>query len=184
MATKFSVWQRRLHRWGAALIALPVLVIFGSGVLLHLKKDAAWIQPPEHKGSPGRLEASFERILEALRAVPEAGVRGWEDVDRLDVRPEKGMLKVRCRNSWEVQIDTATGGVLQVAYRRSDLIESIHDGSFFHTWVKSWIFFPAGLVLLGLWLTGVYLFLLPHWVSWRRKLAMTAGISDPRSSSA
>ena len=43
---------------------------------------------------------------------------GVQDIDRLDVRPGKGMLKVRCKNSWEVQIDANSGKVLQVAYRR------------------------------------------------------------------
>ena len=74
-----------------------------------------------------------------------------------------GMVKVRCENRWEVQIDTATGEVLQVAYRRSDLIESMHDGSFFHEHAKLWIFLPSGVILLGLWLTGMYLWILPKW---------------------
>ena len=72
------------------------------------------------------------------------------------------MLKLRGKNRWEVQIDTKTGDVLQVAYRMSDLIESIHDGSFFHKKIKLWLFLPAGLILFGLWVTGIYLFLLPH----------------------
>ncbi len=59
--------------------------------------------------------------------------------------------------------------MLQVAYRRSDLIESIHDGSFFHDRAKLWVFLPAGLILIGLWVTGVYLWLLPHLVKRRRK---------------
>ncbi|MFN6320910.1 MAG: PepSY domain-containing protein, partial [Bacteroidota bacterium] len=31
---------------------------------------------------------------------------------------------------WEVQLDGATGNVLQISQRRSDLIEDLHDGSF------------------------------------------------------
>ena len=52
--------------------------------------------------------------------------------------------------------------MLQTAYRRSDLIESIHDGSFFHDKVKLFVFFPAGVIVLGLWITGIYLWLLPY----------------------
>ncbi len=78
------------------------------------------------------------------------------------------MLKVQCKNSWEIQLDAQSGQILQVAYRRSDLIESIHDGSWFHSRAKMWLFFPAGVIVLGLWLTGIYLFFLPHWVRWRR----------------
>jgi uncharacterized iron-regulated membrane protein len=165
---KLSILQRKLHRWGALLIALPVLVVIGTGILLQLKKDFEWIQPRENKGHPGALDASFDRILETLRTVPEAKVKTWADVNRLDVRPDKGMVKVWCKNHWEVQLDTSTAAVLQVAYRRSDLIESLHDGSWFHDAAKRWVFLPAAVILFGLWLTGIYLFFLPHWVKWRR----------------
>lgn len=43
-------------------------------------------------------------------------------------------------------------------YRRSDLIESIRDGSFFGgDWVKLGLFLPAGLVLLLLWFSGLWM---------------------------
>ena len=106
--------------------------------------------------------------LKASQQVPEAEVGSWDDIERLDVRPAKGMVKVRCKNQWEVQLDAKTGEILQVAYRRSDVIESIHDGSFFHDNVKLWVFLPAGLILAVLWATGIYLFLLPHLVKWRK----------------
>jgi len=70
------------------------------------------------------------------------------------------VIKIRSKNRWEIQIDHQTGKVMQVAYRRSDLIESIHDGSFFHDKVKIWVFLPSAIVLLTLWITGVYLFVI------------------------
>jgi len=82
-------------------------------------------------------------------------------VARLDVRPGKGAVKVRAENGWEVQVDTHTGKILQVARRRSDLIESIHDGSYFHPRFKLWVFLPAGLMLALLLLTGLPLFFQP-----------------------
>ena len=168
---KFHLLTRKIHYWGAIAAALPVVVIICSGILLQVKKQAAWVQPPERKGSGEIPGVSFDQILAACRAVPESGIRTWEDVDRVDVRPGKGMLKVVAKNRWEVQLDSATGKVLQSAYRRSDLIESIHDGSWFHDFAKLWLFLPAGITLLLLWLTGIYLFLLPIRVR-RRKAAL------------
>lgn len=110
----------------------------------------------------------FSRVLEVVRGMPECDVSTWADVDRLDVRPDKGVIKVRCNNRWEVQLDAASGDVLQSAYRRSDLIESIHDGSWFHDKAKLWLFVPVALILLGLWGSGLYLFLLPYLVKRRR----------------
>ena len=51
-------------------------------------------------------------------------------IDRIDVRPDKGMVKFTFKsNFYEVQLDGATGSLLQIELRRSDVIEKIHDGS-------------------------------------------------------
>lgn len=160
--------NRWTHRWGSILILIPTAVILASGLILQLKKESEWIQPATKAGSATGVSLPFERILAVVKEVPEAQVSTWEDIDRLDVRPGKGMLKVRCKNSWEIQVDANSGKVLQVAYRRSDLIESIHDGSFFHHSAKLWIFFPTALILMVLWGTGAYLFALPYIARWKR----------------
>ncbi|MEM6673587.1 MAG: PepSY domain-containing protein [Planctomycetota bacterium] len=162
--------NRRLHRMGALLAAAPLLVVITSGILLQLKKDWGWVQPPTQRGSTSELTIDWDTIIQSAASVPEAGILSWDDVDRLDVRPGKGMLKVRGKNRWEVQVDAVTGAVLQSSYRRSDLIESIHDGSVFHERAKLWIFLPTALVLLALWVTGIYLWLLPHLVRRRRRV--------------
>jgi hypothetical protein len=158
---------------------MPALVIIGSGVVLQLKKDVHWIQPESQRGSEGPPQISFEDILAAARSVEAAEIDGWEDIDRLDVRPDRGMLKIRSLNRWEIQIDTASAEVLQVALRRSDLIETIHDGSFFHDNIKLWIFFPTAIILLFMWLTGVYLFVVPFLArrKKRQRLARKASVT-------
>lgn len=152
---------RRWHRVGAIVVALPFVVVILTGLLLQLKKEVAWVQPPTQQGAQETPTLPYAELLVAVRGVPEAEVEGWQDIDRLDVRPDKGMVKVRCRNGIEVQVDNHSGKVLQVAVRRSDWLESLHDGSWFHDRAKLWIFLPAGVVVLGLWLTGLYLWWLP-----------------------
>lgn len=174
MRSRWPRLNRRLHRWGAILVALPVLVVVLSGIVLQLKKESAWIQPATARGSSSELAIGFDQILAAAASVPEARVASWDDVDRLDVRPSKGVAKVRAKSRFEVQVDTATGEVVQTAYRRSDLIEAIHDGSWFHDSIKLWVFLPSAIVLLGLWMTGVYLWLLPHLVRRRKWRAARA----------
>ena len=159
--------SRVLHRWGSIIALVPMTIIIVSGIALQLKKESPYIQPPTQRGVGTDLAIGFERILEAAKTVPEAEIESWEDVDQLDVRPGEGVVKVRCKNRYEVQIDTETAEILQVAVRRSDLIESIHDGSYFNDHFKLWVFLPAGIVLAMLVITGIYLFLLPYLV--RRK---------------
>lgn len=45
-------------------------------------------------------------------------VTGWDDVNRLDIRPARGMVKAWLMNGYEVQVDLSTGRVLQTAKRR------------------------------------------------------------------
>lgn len=156
------IWNRRLHRWGAIGVAVPFLLVLVTGLLLQVKKQVPWVQPVEQRTTTEVPSVGFDRILAAAAAHPQAGIQSWADIDRVDVRPGKGILKVIGNSRWELQLDIATGEVLQVAYRRSDLIESLHDGSFFTDAAKLWIFLPVALIVLGLWITGMYLWILPY----------------------
>lgn len=166
---KKSVFNRKVHRWIAVVTALPVLIVILSGIILQVKKELDWVQPPTMKGEGSEPALCFDRILNIAREVPEAGIREWQDIDRLDVRPGKGVVKVRAKNRWKIQIDTMNDEVLQVAMRRSDLIESIHDGSFFHEHFKLWVFLPSAVLFIGIWGTGIYLFLFPYLNRKKRK---------------
>lgn len=161
MASSWNRWSRKLHRWGALLIFIPLSLVIVSGLLLQVKKQVTWIQPATINGVGQSPEIDWEQILESTAGIADSGVKSWTDIDRVDVRPGKGMAKVQCKNRWEVQVDLQTGEVLAANYRRSDFIESLHDGSFFSDNAKLWIFLPNGLILLGLWCTGVYLWWLP-----------------------
>ena len=175
MPFSWNRWSRKLHRWGAILTCLPLLLVIVSGLLLQVKKQVTWIQPPTLRGTGTTPEIQWETILESTSQVSEAEVDSWDDIDRLDVRPGKGMAKIQCKNRWEVQVDLATGTVLASNYRRSDLIESLHDGSFFTDAAKLWLFLPNGLILLALWCTGIYLWWLPIGVKRKKRRKMTNG---------
>ncbi len=170
LTNRLNRWSRTLHRWGAVLCALPVLIVIATGLLLLVKKQVPWVQPPTTTGllTNATPEQTWSDILDVLRGIEEADVTDWEDIDRLDVRPALGIVKVRCNNCWEVQLDLASGDVLASTYRRSDLIESLHDGSFIGASAKLWLFLPSGILMLLLWITGIWLWYLP-WHNRRRK---------------
>lgn len=172
-------WTRKLHRWGALLTVLPMVLVIGSGLLLQVKKQLPWVQPPTQKGEARVPILSFQQILDVARAQPEANIGGWDDIERLDIRPSKGIVKVKSNSSWELQIDTRSGAVLSTKYRRSDWIESLHDGSWFGDGAKLWVFLPNGLVLLGLWATGIYLWCLPVFQKRANRRRRTRNATSP-----
>ena len=167
---KFNLLIRKTHYWATAVIAIPTLIIVVTGLLLQIKKEWTWVQPAERRGTGTSPSIEFSQILAAVRREPDLGVKDWDDVQRIDVRPGRGVAKVWLKNGFEVQIDLGTGAVLQSAYRRSDWIESIHDGSFFAgDTSKLGVFLPSGIVLLAMWFTGVWMFFVPFWMKRKRR---------------
>lgn len=157
----FNVLNRKVHYWASAIIAIPLFIIICTGVVLQLKKHWTWVQPPEQRGSVTAPAIELSDILDILKREPSLNVRSWDDVNRLDVRPDKGVVKAWLKSDWEAQIDLGTGEILQVWVRRSDWIESIHDGSIFGDAVKLGLFFPTAVTLLLLWLGGMWMWLYP-----------------------
>ncbi|HAI97887.1 MAG: hypothetical protein CL866_00485 [Cycloclasticus sp.] len=158
MKVNWKKFNRKVHYWGSIICAIPIGIIIITGTILILKKQIEWVQPPTIKGKGITPLVSFAEIFDASRKVQQANIQSWEDIDRLDIRPSKGVIKVRGKNQWEIQIDHQSLKILNIAYRRSDFIESIHDGSYFHDNVKLFVFFPSAILLLILWGTGLYLF--------------------------
>ncbi len=166
---RLNVLTRRVHYWATLGIALPVVVIIVTGVLLQVKKQWTFVQPAEIRGTGTTPTIDLKGIVAAVRGVPSLNVRGWDDIKRIDIRADRGLAKVTVAGDWEVQVDLGTGAVLQTAYRRSDLIESLHDGSFFlGNITKLGLFLPTGVALCVMWLTGLWMFWLPFSVKRRR----------------
>lgn len=162
-------------------MALPLMLMIGAGIFLMLKKEFDWIQPSTVAGSEAGVPSlSVAELFEAAKSASNANLKSWDDLDRLDFKLGKGVAKFVGHNNWEVQVDTHTGDVLQVSFRRSDIIESLHDGSFFSDGVKLYLFLPAGIVLFILWCTGLYLFFLPH-LKKRQKRQKKKGLLKPNS---
>ena len=161
---------RQVHYWLSLAVFIPAIIIFVAGGFLMLKKEVAWIQPPTAKGvvSNEIPAVGFESMLDQARKHPQAQISKWSDIDRIDLRVDKGIAKLRAHSGWEVQIDTSTGEVLNVAFRRSDIIEQIHDGSYFSDGVKLFVFLPTGILLIIMWGTGIYLFFLPRIRKWQK----------------
>tara|TARA_B100000029_G_scaffold85276_1_gene75769 strand:+ start:104 stop:616 length:513 start_codon:yes stop_codon:yes gene_type:complete len=168
---KLNKQLRKIHYWISPFIFIPILIILSTGILLQLKKQSDWIQPPIQQGVSNIPSIEFQQMLEAAKSVPEAEINSWDDIDRIDVRPEKGISKIRSNNQWEIQIDNQTNEILLVEYRRSDIIESIHDGSFFTDYVKFGWFLPTAVLLIVMSISGIYMFLLPLFMK-RKKVKL------------
>ena len=153
-------------------IAVPLVVVIISGILLQLKKQLPYVQPVEQSGIVHEPVVTPAGYLEAINAAKQDGDVTWKDVQRVDIRPSKGIAKVILKSDVEYQIDLGSGHILQREIRRSDFIESLHDGSFFAGDIsKLGVFLPAAIGLLVLCLSGIYMFWLPIIVKLRKRRA-------------
>jgi uncharacterized iron-regulated membrane protein len=164
---KTHILFRKIHYWGSIIIAIPIVIIIGTGLFLQVKKEFDWIQPPTQNGIHTDIpQATFDAMFEAAKSVEVAEITTWADLDRFDMKPDKGTAKIVSKNRWEIQIDVNTAEILSITYRRSDLFEQIHDGSWFAEWMKLWIFLPVGAILFFMWMTGLYLFIRTEYKKW------------------
>ena len=84
-----------------------------SGILLQLKKQSNWIQPNIEITSSSK-PVMLQSYLDAAISVKEANILSWDDIDRIDIRPDKGIAKIKSKNNWEIQIDIETSEYTQV----------------------------------------------------------------------
>jgi len=159
---RFKKANRLVHKWVSIVIATPLLVVFVTGILLLTKKEFDFIQPPTARGESTIPSIDFPQVLTIANSVEQAQINSWDDIDRLDVRPAKGIIKIRSRNRIEIQIDSRTGDILHVAKRRSDFIETIHDGTFFQKNANLWLMLPTAITALVMAVTGIIMFFIPY----------------------
>lgn len=122
---------RKLHRWIAIPLFLFLTLVGATGLLLGWKKQAGLL-PKTQKGSNMEAQAwiSLDSISKIAIRYAEQKLEKSSEIDRIDVRPQKGVAKiVYAHHFTELQIDCASGQILAVNARNSDLIEKIHDGS-------------------------------------------------------
>lgn len=165
---------RAIHHTLGIFLFLVFILVSLSGLLLGWKKNSdGIIHPKSSKGLSTDLKDWLP--LDSLQTLVFVAIKdaAGEDIDlvlnRIDARPDKGMVKFIFDNHYNgVQIDGTTGEILQITRRHSDLIEDIHDGSLLDRWfgtsgeVMKLVYTSIiGLSLLLFSLTGFWLWIGP-----------------------
>lgn len=126
---------RKVHRLTGAFLFVFFFFIAVTGLLLGWKKHSGnLLLPKSQKGTSTNLkdwlpmDSLHKNACHYLRDSVSSDLS--LELERIDIRKDKGMVKfVFEEGFWGIQLDGATGKLLQVERRRSDFIEKIHDGS-------------------------------------------------------
>ena len=162
---------RQWHRWVGVSLLVFILISSVTGVLLAWKKEVALLQPPTQSASV--QDQPWLGIPEICEIAHQAFVQKYPEqavqIDRLDVRPDRGIVKVLLEGYWEVQVNGYSGEVLSIARRHSDWIEKVHDGSILSDTFKLWSMNTLGLGLLLISLTGGWMWWGPKQLRRRKR---------------
>jgi len=168
---------RVLHRWLGIPLVLFFFIIGITSILLAWKKKAELLPPTlKTKVESSKDWISPSQMVEIAMAKMDS-MNQSNLVDRIDIRPDKGIAKVTFQTHFtEVQLDGFSGEVLSVETRHSDWIEKVHDGSivdyYFGGTETSKLIYSTltafGLILMSF--SGFYLWYFPKVI---RKLKAT-----------
>lgn len=161
---------RKIHRITGAALFIFFFFIAITGLLLGWKKHSGGIiLSKSYQGTSTELKNwlpidSLNTLANSylLKTIsPELST----EIDRIDIRKEKGMVKfIYANHLWGLQLDGATGKLLHADRRYSDLIEHIHDGSILDNYlgtsnnqIKVFYTTVMGVALLVFTITGFWL---------------------------
>lgn len=128
---------RKVHRTAGAMLFVFFFALACTGLLLGWKKHSGGaILAKSFAGKSTNQEewlpihVLHDKAVQVIREKVSAELS--TEIDRIDIRPDKGMVKfIFVESYWGVQLDCTTGELLHLERRRSDFIEHLHDGSYF-----------------------------------------------------
>ena len=167
------------HLWLGVVFTATLTVISVTGILLNHKRGLGLMPDVDASSTRSFAESlPLARLAEiALDTAGRSAAGGvGAVVDRMDVRPRDGYVKVRLRDasSTEVTVDLASGRVLHVGPRGDVFLERLHSGEAFG---DRWVLLSdaAAVALVVTLLTGYWLWLAPKLGRGTRDAATPSG---------
>src|SRR5690606_6210255 len=126
---------RKVHRITGALLFVFFFIIAVTGLLLGWKKHSGGIILADTQTGTSTdlnkwlpMDSLQNMAVKFLHQNVSPALSA--EIDRMDVRRGKGVIKFSFTDHyWGLQLDGATGKLLNGEQRRSDFIEHMHDGT-------------------------------------------------------
>ncbi len=162
-----------IHLWVGVVVTVALVSISITGVLLNHKRGLGLMPDVPHEATaPFAQAVSLERLaLAALEAAPQSARGDWKPgdpldialIDRMDVRPRNGYVKVRLRDkaSMEMTVDLASATVVHTGRRGDVFLEKLHSGEVFGGQAFVILSDIAAIGLVLTLITGYWLWLVP-----------------------
>ncbi|MCK0159868.1 PepSY-associated TM helix domain-containing protein [Allomuricauda sp. F6463D] len=125
---------RNIHRKTGILLFFFFIIVGMTGAFLGWKKHVDVLQYPTKKGISQNAHEWLS--MDSIMTISTSEIQAWKgpeyssEIDKIDVRPDKGIVKIIYKEHYySLQLDATSGKVLSHEYRASDLMEHLHDGA-------------------------------------------------------
>ncbi len=151
------------HLWIGVTISFLVVMISVTGILLNHKRTLGLIpETPIKRAEAFKDALPLPKLAQLAQAAvpPEVAALG---IDRMDVRPGKGIIKVRFNDASvsEVTLALDDGTPLLTGQRNDSFLEQLHTGDAFGA--RGFLLSDlVGGALVLLLLSGFWVWLYPH----------------------
>jgi len=125
---------RKVHRVTGLALFVFFFIVAATGLMLGWKKNSGdLLGSKTYNGSTTELKEWLplaELQTKADEYLSKAVASQTQlQLDRIDIRQEKGVAKFIYEDYYGIQLDGASGALLHLDVRRADFIENIHDAS-------------------------------------------------------
>ena len=162
---------RSLHRWIGFVACLFLALISTTGFFLALKGQFAFMRPPVMPTSELESAKAILPLADVLQIAFDAGQHELDelkDVDRVDFRPGDNVFKVVSKTGYrEIQVDGTRGTIVSNAKRNDQLMEDLHDMSYFAEATHEFVLPAVAVMLFLLSTSGIVIFSVPIVRRWR-----------------
>ena len=126
---------RKIHRLTGIFLFFFFLIIGLTGLFLGWKKHSGgYLLANTYQGTSTNINNwlptdSLMRLAKHY-ILQSNGTETSTEIDRIDIRPDKGIVKFIFKENYNaVQLDASNGRLLHIEKRRADFIEHIHEGT-------------------------------------------------------
>ncbi|MGB0837025.1 MAG: PepSY domain-containing protein [Flavobacteriaceae bacterium] len=171
---KLLRWARKVHKYSGISLFVFFIIIGFTGLLLTWKKNSSELIMPETRSiemaSLSKASSLFDLESKVKNYIDVHSLNTeYSELDKIDIRPTKGIGKFIYKNGDEYQISLESGQILNYGKRYSDLFEKLHDGSYISDPFKLFYGTIMSLSLVIFSLTGFWLYLGPKNIKKRKR---------------
>ena len=150
---------RKWHRLISAVVAIPFAITLITGIFLITRSHFNFLQPKHSEAI--QIDQSKVSSIQDLTQAFHLYYQGREETQSIAsiiYSPKNGQFSVRTNEDREIRFNAQSLEVIAEGPKRTTLLIKLHEGLWFSSYVRDFIFLPSSIGLFFLLISGIILF--------------------------